>query len=180
MTINPTVPHTLSPAMAEKAQAHEKVNEAMPQKAAETAGTKDGASADAKRFDTFEKRGDSAPNPAGIYRLGEDENGNPKILFEKPEQEEKSGGEPSEPEEAPKSERDKEAGDTKCTVNTDRVDAEIKKLKQEKQETERRLQAEEDTDKRVKLEQQLKSLEMELQTKDNDAYRKQHASYTYS
>lgn len=85
---------------------------------------------------------------------------------------EKSGEKPAIPEEGQKPEM------KECTVNTDSVDAEIRKLKEEIQEVQQKLQSEDRGDQRKSLEQRLTQLESELQTKDNDAYRKQNASYT--
>lgn len=85
------------------------------------------------------------------------------------------------PKDAPKS-PDKTAGDAgekRCTVNTDRVDREIEKLKREQQELERQLRSETDEAKRQKAQQRLEQVERELSQKDNDAYRRQNAVYTY-
>lgn len=74
---------------------------------------------------------------------------------------------------------DKKADEEKCTVNTDKVDAEIKALKQELQRIKQQLNdASDDPDKENKLQQQLTSVEAELRMKDNDSYRKQHSTYT--
>lgn len=66
-----------------------------------------------------------------------------------------------------------------CTTNTDKVDAEIralrKKLKQLKQQA---AHAAGDPAKASKLEREINNVGRELSTKDNDAYRKQHAVYT--
>ena len=67
-----------------------------------------------------------------------------------------------------------------CTVNTDGVDAEIKKLKEEKQQIEQQIKSADNEDKTKELKRQLSQIEAELSTKDNDAYRRQHATYTYS
>ena len=67
-----------------------------------------------------------------------------------------------------------------CTVNTDKVDAEIKKLKEEKQQIEQQIKRTDDENKCKELKKQLSQIESELSAKDNDAYRKQHAAYTYS
>lgn len=74
---------------------------------------------------------------------------------------------------------DEEPYTEKCTANTDKVDAEIEKLKREKNSLRQQIrQAAEDPEKRAKLEQKLWLVEMELNQKDNDAYRKQHAVYS--
>lgn len=106
------------------------------------------------------------PVSAGLYRQGTDENGNPKIIFDAPDEGEKAAGAP-EKEEA-----------QKCTVNTDKVDAEIKKLKKEKASIEKQLaKAGNDPIQQRKLYRELQQIEGELKMKDNDSYRKQHAEY---
>lgn len=66
---------------------------------------------------------------------------------------------------------------TQCTTNTDQVDAEIKKLREEKRQIIQQLKkADENADKQADLERRLAQLDAELQAKDNDAYRKQHAN----
>lgn len=67
-----------------------------------------------------------------------------------------------------------------CTVNTDKVDAEIKKLKEEKQQIEQQIKKTGDENKCKELKKQLSQIESELSAKDNDVYRKQHATYTDS
>lgn len=76
---------------------------------------------------------------------------------------------------------DEEPRTEMCTVNTDKVDAEIRKLKKEKENLQQQIRrAADDPEKRAKLEQKLSQIEMELNQKDNDTYRKQHAVYTNS
>ncbi|MCB6202478.1 hypothetical protein [Extibacter muris] len=81
----------------------------------------------------------------------------------------------------PKEEKDA-LPDTKsevvCTVNTDKVDAEIKSLKEKKAQIEQQIiKAEDNTEQQYKLERQLQQIENELRAKDNDSYRRQHAEY---
>ena len=102
------------------------------------------------------------PEPSGRYRLGKDEDGKPKIDFDGPE---KSG-----------SDKDGQS----CTCNTDKVDREIEKLKKQKQELEQQINRETDESKTEDLKAKLAQIEKELSQKDNDAYRRQHATYTYS
>ena len=72
-----------------------------------------------------------------------------------------------------------ENAEKRCTVNTDRVDREIERLKQERQELERQLRGEADETKRQTVQQRLEQVERELSQKDNDAYRRRNAVYTY-
>ncbi len=76
-----------------------------------------------------------------------------------------------EPEKAVRRERDEYVPSGRCTVNTDRVDAEIRRLKQKKAELERQLQSGGDP----AVEAELRKIEEELRQKDTDTYRRQHA-----
>lgn len=68
---------------------------------------------------------------------------------------------------------------TQCITNTDKVDKEIKKLKEERKQILQELgKAGEDEEKQADLQKRLSELDAELQAKDNDAYRKQHATHT--
>lgn len=68
---------------------------------------------------------------------------------------------------------------TQCTTNTDKVDAEIKKLKEEKKQILQQLRkADGDAERQAELEKRLAQLDAELLAKDNDTYRKQHATHT--
>lgn len=114
---------------------------------------------------------------AGIYSLSKDEEGNPKIDFDNPEEQ----MDKTAPDEVKDPASKEEPQETKCTVDTGKVDAEIKKLKEKQQNIQQKLsQLPADSDKRAELEKQLANVEMEISTKDNDAYRKQNASYTNS
>lgn len=93
----------------------------------------------------------------GIYQVMEDGSGNRKIMFDDPE--------------AGEEEKVKE-----CTMNTDKVDREIEKLKEEKRQLEQEIRAASGDEEKVKkLKQKLAAIESELSQKDNDTYRRQHA-----
>ena len=62
----------------------------------------------------------------------------------------------------------------KCTGNTDKVDREIKQLKEEKRKLEQELRTTLDTQKARELTRKLAKVEQELQQKDNDSYRRQN------
>ncbi len=80
---------------------------------------------------------------------GQDENGSPKVLYDNPQ---------------------------KCTSNTDKVDREIKKLKEQKQQLEQQIKAASGDEEKIKeLEKKLSRIEEELSQKDNDTYRRQNA-----
>lgn len=104
----------------------------------------------------------------------EDNGNSPKVASDQSKDDENSKGK-----DGPEKSGDKKHG-LWCTVNTDKVDAEIKKLKEEKQQIERQIKRTDDENKREDLKKQLSQVESELSAKDNDAYRKQHATYTYS
>ncbi len=76
--------------------------------------------------------------------------------------------------------RDEEGRPKVCTVSTDKVDREIRELKEQKQRLEQRLDIETDETKIKELEGELAQVERELSQKDNDTYRRQHAAYTFS
>ena len=125
--------------------------------------------------------------PSGLYWMGRDEDGQPKIYFDDPE---RAADAPEQPEDAPAAgepdpagqgakgpEGKKDKGET-WECNTDKVDREIEKLKKQQQELEQRLNSETDEAKIKELERQLAQVEQELKQKDNDTYRKQNATYT--
>lgn len=95
--------------------------------------------------------------PSGLYWVGKDEEGAPKVYFDDPEA--KPAGSKSE----------------RCTTNTDRVDRELEQLRRRAEELGRQLGAEADPAKAQALEQKLARVEAELARKDNDAYRRQNA-----
>ena len=187
-------------------------------------------------------RGSFSPSKAtGVYSLGKDEDGNPKILFEKPDasnraplsdengakrsdetEKKTSPAKPSDeedqrdvapaeedqrdvapaeedqrdvapaeedqrdvaPDEKDEDEKSKKASDDKKTVrtgtvDTGKVDAEIRKLKQEKQRIAQALrQAAGDDQDQEALQKRLEAVDSELRVKDTDAYRKQNAEYS--
>ena len=103
----------------------------------------------------------SEQKPSGLYRAGHDAKGNRKIFFEDPKAGGKSQGQPAE----------------KCVADTHKVDGEIKRLKEEKQQLEQQIQsASGDEEIRRKLEKKLAQVENELSRKDNDTYRRQNTS----
>ena len=129
--------------------------------------------------------------PSGRYWMGKDEDGQPKIYFDDPE---RAADAPKQPEDGPKKpdadapeepdpegqgakgpEGKKDKGET-WECNTDKVDREIEKLKKKQQELEQRLNTETDEAKIKDLERQLAQVERELNQKDNDTYRRQHAT----
>ena len=125
--------------------------------------------------DEYISSGQSGSRPSGLYRMGQDENGNPKVLYDDPK---KADG--ADKKGQPKVGADSPDEDVeKCTTNTDKVDREIEKLKKQKQQLEQQIRnASEDEEKTRELEKKLAQVESELSQKDNDTYRRQHAVIT--
>ena len=77
-----------------------------------------------------------------------------------------------------------EKGDGKMSASESGIyhpseEAEIKKLKEEKKQILQQLRkADGDAERQAELEKRLAQLDAELQVKDNDTYRKQHATHT--
>lgn len=118
----------------------------------------------------------------GRYWLGKDENGNPKVYSDEPKQVQDTANTEDEQKQSIEDvkKQSKDNPITKCTVNTDKVDQEIQKLKEKKAELEQKLRIESEDGKKQKLERELSQVEQELRRKDNDAYKRQHAEYTFS
>ncbi|MDE6727592.1 MAG: hypothetical protein K2J80_06595, partial [Oscillospiraceae bacterium] len=101
--------------------------------------------------------------PIGLYSVTPDENGEPRISFDKAE--DKSADNDNEPEEET------------VTGNTDSVDREIKNLRNKAQMLSRKLSsADEGTAEEIKRE--LEQVNAELAQKDNDEYRRRHTIFT--
>lgn len=65
----------------------------------------------------------------------------------------------------------------KCVANSDKVDREIKKLKEKKQQLEQQIRSASGDEKKIReLEKKLAQVENELSQKDNDTYRRQNTS----
>ena len=110
----------------------------------------------------------SGSKPSGLYRLGQDKNGNPKVMYDDPKRAAKAKDVQPKEEPAKKAE--------KCTTNTDNVDREIEKLKEEKKQLEQQIKAAAGDKEKVKvLEKKLAQIEGQLSQKDKDTYRRQNA-----
>lgn len=116
----------------------------------------------------------SGKEPAGLYRLGQDVNGSRKIFFDDPNRSDRTEGK-----EQPKPKADGSrpgSPSEKCVTDTDRVDREIEKLKEKKQQLEQQIRSASGDEKKVReLEKELAQVESELSQKDNDTYRRQNA-----
>lgn len=76
-----------------------------------------------------------------------------------------------------KTEESDKDGVEKCTANTNKVDKEIQRLKEKKNQIEQELHSDIPVERRKELEEQLRRITQELQQKDNDSYRKQHTEF---
>lgn len=114
----------------------------------------------------------SGKEPAGLYRLGQDGNGSRKIFFDDPNRSDRTEGK-----EKPKADVSRPGSPSeKCVTDTDRVDKEIEKLKEKKQQLEQQIRSASGDEKKVReLEKELAQVESELSQKDNDTYRWQNA-----
>ena len=124
----------------------------------------------------------SGQKPTGLYRVGQDENGNRKLFFDDPKAG-RADGKDGRLGKGADGKGPKVSGDSqgepeeKCVANTDKVDREIKKLKEKKQQLEQQIQAASGDEKKIReLEKKLAQVENELSQKDNDTYRRQNAS----
>ncbi len=134
--------------------------------------------------------------PSGLYGLSRDENGNRKIVYDDPNKKDrdasdevKSADEDDTSDDGSHKNNSAISGGGKpvggkdkpeeYTGNTDAVDREIKKLKEEKKQIQQQIRsANEDEEKKKELESKLAQIESELAQKDNDTYRRQHAVVT--
>ena len=103
----------------------------------------------------------AANKPSGLYGLAQDENGKlnmnllPGNIYKREDRDDKS---------------------EKCTTNTDSVDREIEKLKEEEKQIQQQIRsANVNEEKKKELERKLAQIENELSQKDTDAYRRQNA-----
>lgn len=117
-----------------------------------------------------------------MYRVGQDAFGNRKILFDDPKASHTNGkGDCSREGENGKKPRvggnGQEKPAEKCVTNTDKVDREIKRLKEKRQQLEQQIQTASGDERKIReLEKKLAQIENELSQKDNDTYRRQNAS----
>ncbi len=116
----------------------------------------------------------SAVKPSGLYRVGQDEAGNKKIFFDKPE---KSSEEDENKQPGMKPANSGKPSE-KCTADTDKVEREIRKLKEKRQQLMQQIKAAKDDETARKLEKELAQVENELSQKDNDAYRRQNTVFS--
>lgn len=97
--------------------------------------------------------------PIGLYNVAPDENGEPRISFDKAEDN------TDEPEEET------------VTANTDKVDREIKNLRNKAQMLTQKLRSADEST-AADIRRELEQVNAELAQKDNDEYRRQHTVFT--
>lgn len=118
------------------------------------------------QLDRYEKTGGEDPSP-GIYSVEPDGSEGYQIAFRAPEDGEA---------------RPDAALPERTTVNTDKVDQELRRLEEEQAALERQLaeteQAGGDAPQASALRRRLNAVASELTRKDTDAYRRSHASVT--
>lgn len=132
----------------------------------------------------------SGAKPSGLYRVGQDENGNRKIYFEDPNKSDHAVGKEHPEISRGSSEKDRdgrkpkadvdhpEKSEEKCVGNTDKVDREIRELKEKKKQLEQQIRSVSGEEGKVReLEKKLAQVENELSRKDNDTYRRQNSSF---
>lgn len=123
----------------------------------------------------------SGREPVGLYRLGRNENGDRKIFFNDPNP--KAAEDDSEKSADGKERKAGGSGQgkpvEKCVTNTDKVDREIKNLKERRQQLMQQIQSASGDEKKIReWERKLTQVDNELSQKDNDTYRRQNASVT--
>ena len=167
---------------AEKLKEKQAAEKAEKAKGAEAATEEKSSGRLSEPQDEYISSEKSGKKPTGLYRVGQDGNGNRKIFFDDPKAGQADGkdgrlGKGADGK-GPRVSGDSQGEpEEKCVANTDKVDREIKKLKEEKQQLERQIQSASGDEKKIReLEKKLAQVENELSQKDNDTYRRQNAS----
>lgn len=121
-----------------------------------------------------------ADKPIGLYSIEQDEDGGRAVRYDAPEKSEKAD-EPEKNDEQKKTEdekSDKSEKSEKCTADTDKVDREIKRLREKEKALAQRLRGTSDEEKARELERELAKVKNELTVKDNDSYRRSHTVFS--
>lgn len=163
-------------------QAAERAEKAKEAQEAKKASEEKGAGRLSEPQDVYIHGEKSEKEPIGLYRIGQDEDGSRKIFFDDPDKADRADNkeEPKADEDGKKlkvDRNDQGKPTEKCITDTDKVDREIKKLKEKKQQLEQQIQSASGDEKKIReLEKKLAQVENELSQKDNDTYRWQNAS----
>lgn len=116
-------------------------------------------------FDEYIPETEEHKQSPGLYKVYQDGEGTRKIEFSSPE------NKPAPPA--------REANEAEQTMtNTDKIDDEIKQLKEKQKELRRRFNSEENPIKAEEIQNELNAVENELRQKDNDVYRRQNSRVT--
>ncbi len=131
---------------AERVKEKQDAERAEKAKEAEKAAEEKNAGKLSEPRDEYISSEKSGQKPTGLYRVGQDENGNRKIFFDDPKAGRANGkddrSEESEDGKAPEVGEDSQGKPAeKCVTNTDKVDREIKKLKEKKQQLKQQIQS---------------------------------------
>lgn len=157
--------------LTQKVQAQEEKTKETQQKQATQEENKTNTIPEPKDKYIPSKMSDKKTN--GLYRLGQDENGNPKVFYD-----DLKKADSADKNKTPKANPSQEE-ESECTANTDQVDQEIQKLKEEKKQLKQQIQvASDDKEKVQDLKKKLAQIEAELSQKDNDSYRKQNTIFS--
>ncbi len=132
-------------------------------------------------YDEYVPEDEENNQSIGLYEIIHDEDGL-KIRYDNPEKlkddtdpvGDGSKADASKAEAPRKSKPEKKA--ESCTTDTDKVDREIKKIKEDAKKLKQQIRSSSDPQKAEELKKQLSKVENELRQKDNDTYRRQHAS----
>lgn len=113
--------------------------------------------------------------PIGLYSMEQDENGGHGIKFDDPNKSDKS----DKSDKADKvDEPEKEKSESEeCICNTDKVDRELKRLKEKAERLEQQLRSASDEE-AARIQKQLAGIQSELAQKDNDSYRRSQAEFS--
>lgn len=136
---------------------------------ADNARETESASAKAPVYDEYLPGEGPVREASGLYQITHDEDGTPRIRFDAPQEDEDAS-------DSPKPSAPEDRAET-TTCDTDKVDREIENLRKIVERLERQLQVVTDGERAEKLEKQLEQAKQELQQKDNDTYRRQHAEF---
>ncbi len=174
MQVNANYEHS-GTGYAEKVKEKQDVWRAEKAKEAEMAAEEKKSVKQSEPQDEYISSEKSGKKPTGLYRVGQDENGSRKIFFDDPKADHSGEGADGK---GPKVSGDSQGKpEEKCVANTDKVDREIQKLKEKKQQLEQQIQSASGDEKKIReLEKKLAQVENELRQKDNDTYRRQNAS----
>lgn len=116
--------------------------------------------------------------PIGLYSMEQDENGGHGIKFDDPNKSDKSekSDKSDKPEKADEPKKEKSESE-ECTCNTDKVDRELKWLREKVERLEQQLRSASEEE-AAKLQKQLAGVQSELAQKDNDSYRRSQAEFS--